>query len=866
MKVITYSFPNLYLMAVFNEIIRYFERNVDLHVLFIFDNMQRIEMELSDLSVTPWDKHPEYIFKVFDGQWFTTKHKIYGEWSDKRVVLLFPQEKYMEPKNRDTMENFPLLDVLASNLTYKPVQWEAFCQQHRLPIDKFGTYISRHIGELTQSRFEKIFKDSLDPQVFSIDLANRGLVSGYLGESHILKWDEIFLRLIILGGDEKKESQFFINIRDCRDAFDDLQRHLQLVFGRQAQINKTEKMKEVAESLKYNAITQLLATQNVDPYKGYKVNNSVALEEMNRILALAQTLPKPKAEAFFQSLRTLSQAIRVKELINIYGVDAEYYFVPEELCWAIIGKCAGEAHTAEAEYISEKMQSLAIKQEDKPTLLNAIQFVAKLTDYYLTAKTIATLRFNQPNDYVVFYRTTFHKVDTAYRKAIGLYYAIGKDTPAQESIDEAKNRLDNEYWVLANDLNVEWMRCIEERGQAFADVQLKRQDAFFNHIHVPNLKQVVIISDGLRYEVAQELYYEMAKSRHEASIEAMITMLPSETEYTKCALLPHQTLRYADKQMLVDEQHLTGNVERKKQVQKFVPNAHCVNMDEVLHNSKEQNRELVKYDLLVVFQDVIDKRGHEDSPEELTKACEQAISELDRAVRKLHDANSSSVWITSDHGFLFNDFELGDTNKLKAIEDKSTILEKMSRYILSTSDDQFHGIMRFPLEDVSSMKGNINVAVPVGTIRIKAPGASYKYAHGGASLQEMIIPVLHSRNKDENKKEKVGVTILGQKLNMVSSRLKFKLIQSEAVDMNTVARTIICAVYDGDTPVTAEKQLVLNSTDAVNFNNRIFEVELTLNKQVTNRLLTLRIYDENDRLNPLAKANVTNSTLIEPDF
>jgi len=30
--------------------------------------------------------------------------------------------------------------------------------------------------------------------------------------------------------------------------------------------------------------------------------------------------------------------------------------------------------------------------------------------------------------------------------------------------------------------------------------------------------------------------------------------------------------------------------------------------------------------------------------------------------------------------------------------------------------------------------------------------------------------------------------------------------------------------------------------------------------------LTLRIYDENDRLNPLAKANVTNSTLIEPDF
>jgi hypothetical protein len=213
----------------------------------------------------------------------------------------------------------------------------------------------------------------------------------------------------------------------------------------------------------------------------------------------------------------------------------------------------------------------------------------------------------------------------------------------------------------------------------------------------------------------------MAKSRHEASIDAVLAMLPTETEYTKCALLPHNSLRYADNSMLVDDQHLVSTEQRKKQIQKFVPNAHCVSMDEVLHNSKEQNRELVKYDLLVVFQDVIDKRGHEDNPEILTAACEQTISELDKAVRKLHDANSTSIWITADHGFLFNDFQLGDTNKLKAIEDKSTIAEKTSRYILSTSDEQFHGIMRFPLEDVSGMKGNINVAVPIGTIRIKAP-------------------------------------------------------------------------------------------------------------------------------------------------
>jgi hypothetical protein len=855
-------------MALFNEIERYFEQNADLHVLFIFDVGDRMASELNDKAYVDWDEHPEYHYEVFNGKWFTTKYHIYETWKDKRIVLLFPAREYPEPQKEKELADFPLLDVLSANLKFMPIKWEAYCQQHRLSIEKYGPFIKKHIAELTQSKFEKIFKDSLDPDVFTIDLGHRGLISGFLGEGHLLKWDEIFLRLFIIAQDEKKETQFYYNMKSLPDCFEEMQRHLKAVFGRQY-LNTADKMKEVAESLKYNAITQLLSVQNVDPYKHYKVNSSVALEEMNRLLALAQTLPKPKQEAFFASLERLSKAIRVQELINIYGVDAEYYFVPEELCWAIIGKCAGEAHTAEAEHVSEKMQSLAIKQEDKPAVLNAIMFVARLTDYYLAAKTIATLRFNQPNDYVVFYRTTFHKVDTAYRKAVGLFYTISKDTPASAAIDEAKARLDNEYWVLCNNLNVEWMQCVEEKGNAFADVQLKRQECFFNHINVPNLKQVVIISDGLRYEVAQQLYVEMAKSRHDANLDAMLAMLPTETEYTKVALLPHHSLRYSDRHMLVDDQHLGGTSERKKQVQKFVPNAHCVDINEVLHNSKEQNRELVKYDLLVVFQDVIDDTGHKDNPETLTAACEQTISELERVVRKLHDANSNSIWITSDHGFLFNDFDLGDTNKVKSVEDKATILEKKSRYILSTNaDEQQHGIMRFPLEQVSAMQGDITVAVPVGAVRVKAPGESYRYAHGGASLQEMIIPVLHSRNKDENKKEKVGVTILGQKLNMVSSRLKFKVIQTEAAgpETNLVGRTIVCAVYDGDTPVTAEKTLLMNSTDSVNFNNRIFEVELTLSKPVTSRLLNLRIYDEKDMLNPLAKANVTNSTIIEQDF
>ena len=91
-------------------------------------------------------------------------------------------------------------------------------------------------------------------------------------------------------------------------------------------------------------------------------------------------------------------------------------------------------------------------------------------------------------------------------------------------------------------------------------------------------------------------------------------------------------------------------------------------------------------------------------------------------------------------------------------------------------------------------------------------------------------------------------------------------MQAEAVSMDVQERTVKCALYSGDEPVTAEKIITLNSTDVDNVNNRINEVELTLNKSTSASVLQLRIYDVDDELNPLIKENVRNNTLIEQDF
>lgn len=96
------------------------------------------------------------------------------------------------------------------------------------------------------------------------------------------------------------------------------------------------------------------------------------------------------------------------------------------------------------------------------------------------------------------------------------------------------------------------------------------------------------------------------------------------------------------------------------------------------------------------------------------------------------------------------------------------------------------------------------IGVPVGTNRLAASGG-YNFTHGGASLQEMIIPVIRSQQKRTNKTEKVGISLMNHNLNMVSSRLKFQLIQSEAVSMTVMERKVVCCIYNGDDPVTQEK-------------------------------------------------------------
>ena len=107
------------------------------------------------------------------------------------------------------------------------------------------------------------------------------------------------------------------------------------------------------------------------------------------------------------------------------------------------------------------------------------------------------------------------------------------------------------------------------------------------------------------------------------------------------------------------------------------------------------------------------------------------------------------------------------------------------------------------------------------------------------------------------------MTILGSILQVQSSRLKFELLQNEAVSAEVQERTVCCALFGDSGPVSNEVDVKLDSTSG-SLDDRRRTVELVLNGSAPG-LLTLKVFAESDSLNPLATKPVTNNTLIEQD-
>lgn len=849
--------------ALLDKIKNYFERDNELHVLFIFQE----KFIADELDTVEWPE--DYRWVKFKGDWFTTKYRLDHDWADEKVVIYFDQPSPLKDKSQQ--EDFPLMDVLVANMEFHTQDAAAFIQQYGIP-DSMTGFVSKNIQQLQSSKMMRLLEPFYRDGSITEDVGVRAFISSYLGLQRVLDWDNILLEVIALGRNaiKQKRYDFFNKLRKNKSTEEKLQQKFINIFGVGFDDNTEEKVGKIVEVLKYNAITQNLAPSEADDYTAIRVKDSYALQQINRLIELSRS-QDTMAKAFDEVMTELGGGIKDENIIKWYGTDAKYNFVPDALCIPIVKTLMTERIDVEPTAAIHRLEDLYVRHNADDLLAQTIIYGTDAAHYYEKALSIDSITLNTPDDYVATYQQSWYQVDQLYRLSTESYYKLDPNTPLFEVMQDTKKKIDQHYAKLVNRMNLEWTKCIEESGGIRNLHLLRQQDFYETKVATVQKKIVVIISDAMRYEVAQELIGKLAQRKHIAHLDAALAMLPTETKFCKPALFPHDELELYSSDdgqaMGVDQRSLDTTESRKAQlINKGNESSTCVSFDLVSKYDQDTNREIFKNKVVYVMHETIDKKSHDKPAKDVVDSCRQAINELDTLIHKIHETyNVTEVIVTSDHGFLFNDIEFKEKDKQKVDEDA---LEKKSRYYMTHSDTPVKGIEKYKLEDVSGIANSngIYVAVPKGTNRLAAPSGGYMFAHGGASMEEMIIPVLVSeQERNDGKKKKVDVVLLDQKLHVTASRLRFKLVQAQAVSMEYTGREIACALYDGDEPVTPIKTYMLDKTDT-SLDKRTVQVDLTLNKNVNSKVLTLRVFDTKDQLNSLIKENVTNNTLIGNDF
>ena len=223
---------------------------------------------------------------------------------------------------------------------------------------------------------------------------------------------------------------------------------------------------------------------------------------------------------------------------------------------------------------------------------------------------------------------------------------------------------------------------------------------------------------------------------------------------------------------------------------------------------------------------------------------EDTLRDLVDLVKKAANANATNLFVTADHGFLFQDDELPAQFFLSQKPQGDNILVTNRRYVLGRglkADSAFTTLNSAQLE----LDSDIEVQIPKSIYRLKLAGGGTRFVHGGATLQEVVVPVLTINKKRKSDTRLVNVKVLPETDKISTGQLVVKLFQSEPVSDKVQARVLRAGLYVGETLISNDPQPEL-AFDSTSFEqrDRYQSIQLLLNKEANdynNRAVEFRL-------------------------
>lgn len=399
------------------------------------------------------------------------------------------------------------------------------------------------------------------------------------------------------------------------------------------------------------------------------------------------------------------------------------------------------------------------------------------------------------------YAQNWFRLDQRYRKFIHHAREAGQASLLLGLNHLVENLYTNNFLVR---LNVRWQEHVDA-SQRWEALPVVSQSQFFDRFVRPYLdrkgKVCVLISDAFRYEVGEELQSLIRReNRFDADLVPALARLPSYTQLGMAALLPHKALQLADNgsgEVLVDGQSATGSVNRARILAQAVSASTVVLAKDVLAMGRDESRALIRdHEVVYVYHNLIDKTGDtRDTEERVFGAAEETLDELLRVIKKLANANASNLLVTSDHGFIYQNHPLQDSDFVSREPEGSEILYTNRRFVLGRGLREGASFKTFQPAQLG-LAGTLEVQIPKSINRLRLQGSGSRFVHGGATLQEVVIPVISINKKRESDVGRVKVELIGGGGKTITTgQLAVVLYQTEPVTEKLQPRRLRAGLY-----------------------------------------------------------------------
>ena len=444
------------------------------------------------------------------------------------------------------------------------------------------------------------------------------------------------------------------------------------------------------------------------------------------------------------------------------------------------------------------------------------------------------------------YRREWFRIDQLYRQFVVAARTAEYPKPLEALREQVEKRYTNKY---VYELGNAWQQQVDH-VETWRSTALRSQSDFYVRYVEPlvrdgDKKAVVIVSDAMRYEVADELGSLIRQEdRFDATLEAVLGVLPSYTQLGMAALLPHSTLKHsADAKTVLADDQPTYNTTLRSKILEAVGGS-AIQAEDFKALTADERRELYKANrVLYVYHNRIDATGDKLGTErQVFEAVEDTLRDIVDLVKKLASANATNIFITADHGFLFQDEALADPFFLSTKPQGDDLKHVNKRFVLGTGLKVDPAFATFKASQLG-LDSELEVQIPKSIHRLRMAGSGSRFVHGGATLQEIVVPVLAVNKKRRSDVRPVNVKILPESDKITTGQVVVRLFQSEPVSDKVQPRSLRAGLYAGETLLSNLVNLtfdemsadardryqsprMLLSQDANDYNNRAVEFRL----------------------------------------